>query len=167
VSRQPDFASTPRRERAPLGEALLLAAALAAAALGAGAAVRARRESADAAARVAQARQMLEEQRSRGRAATASGLQPAPVPAQAPPSRIVEAIGEVLPGDARLVHLRVDYRREIDLAMRVDARSAEAWDRLLARLEGVSRFREVEPGPEAREAEVRTTLRARYVVDRP
>lgn len=167
MSRQPDFATSPRRETAPLGEWLLLAAALATAVLGAGAAVRARRESADAAARVAQARQTLEEQRSRARATTSARPPSSPVPAEAPPSRIVEAIGAVLPGDARLVQLRIDYRREIDLAMQVDARSAEAWDRLLARLEGASRFREVEPGPEAREAEVRTTLRARYVGDRP
>ncbi len=47
--------------------------------------------------------------------------------------------------------------------MHVVARDAASWDRLLARLEEAPWLREVQPGPEAREAEVRSVVRARWV----
>ncbi len=46
--------------------------------------------------------------------------------------------------------------------MHVVARDAAAWDRLIAQLERSPEFREVVPGPETRDAEVRSAIRARW-----
>ena len=62
----------------------------------------------------------------------------------------------------RLDHLSIDYRHGGTLEMLVVARDAAAWDLLLERLEKAPRIRDVEPGPEAREAEVRSLVRARW-----
>ena len=72
-------------------------------------------------------------------------------------------LAAVLPGDVRLERLSIDYARGGALEMHVVARDAAAWDRLLARLERAPEFREVEPGPETRDAEVRSVVRARWV----
>ena len=68
----------------------------------------------------------------------------------------------MLPGDVRLERLAIDYRRGGTLELLVVARDAAAWDRLLQQLEAAPRIREVEPGPEARAAEVRSLVRARW-----
>ena len=68
----------------------------------------------------------------------------------------------VLPDDVRLERLAIDYRRGGALELLVVARDAAAWDLLLQRLEAAPRIREVEPGPEARAAEVRSLVRARW-----
>jgi hypothetical protein len=81
----------------------------------------------------------------------------------APPVRIVNAVAAVLPAGARLERLSIDYVRGVSLEMQVVARNASAWDRLLDRLEHAPEFADVEPGPEMREGEVRTILRARWV----
>lgn len=163
MSRQPDFSTGPRREPLrPRWEGLLVATAALALVASGIAAHRAGAEAREAAARVAEARRQLDEQQARlsamapGAAAVAAGA------GQAPPRRIVGAIAEVLPGDARLAQLSIDYEHGVVLEMRVDARRAPAWDRLLERMERSTDFAEVEPGPEDRAAEVRTTLRARW-----
>jgi hypothetical protein len=79
----------------------------------------------------------------------------------------VADVASVLPGDVRLERLSIDYARDGALEMHVVARDATSWDRLLDRLERAPRLREVQPGPEAREAEVRSTVRARWVGDEP
>ena len=68
----------------------------------------------------------------------------------------------MLPDDVRLERLAIDYRRGGTLELLVVARDAAAWDRLLQRLEKAPRIREVELGPEARAAEVRSLVRARW-----
>jgi hypothetical protein len=160
---QPDFSTTPRREAArPAWESLLLAAA-ALALVGSGwAAVRARNEATEAAARVTDARRQLDVQQTRLRALAPLAGDFAAAAAETPPRRIVGAIAGILPGDARLSHLTIDYQRGIAVEMRVDARRAAAWDRLLAQMERSSDFVEVESGPEDREGEIETTLRARW-----
>ena len=80
----------------------------------------------------------------------------------APPSRIVADVAAVLPPDVRLERLAIDYHRGGTLEMLVVARDAAAWDLLLERLEKSSRIKDVEPGPEARAAEVRSLVRARW-----
>ena len=81
----------------------------------------------------------------------------------AEPARIVADVAAVLPGDARLERLSIDYARGGAVELQVVARDASAWDRLLERLEQAPQFREVEPGPEVRDAEVRSVVRARWV----
>ncbi len=83
-------------------------------------------------------------------------------PADVPPALVVSEVASVLPGDVRLERLAIDYRRGGTLELQVVARDAAAWDRLLQQLEAAPRIREVEPGPEARAAEVRSLVRARW-----
>jgi hypothetical protein len=79
------------------------------------------------------------------------------------PTRIVADIAAVLPRDARLERLSIEYGRDVSLQMQVVAKDASAWDRLLARLEAARQFQGVEPGPEDREGEVRSVVKARWV----
>jgi hypothetical protein len=72
----------------------------------------------------------------------------------------------VLPRDTRLEGLTIDYEHGV-LELRVVAREAAAWDLLLDRLEREPRLRDVEPGPEARDAEVRSVVRARWAGGAP
>jgi hypothetical protein len=81
---------------------------------------------------------------------------------EAPPERIVAELARALPDDARIERLSIAYGDEIALEMRVVARDPEAWDRTLERLAKAEPLEEVSPGPERREGEVRTTIRARW-----
>ncbi|MGD8897856.1 MAG: hypothetical protein PVJ73_17645, partial [Acidobacteriota bacterium] len=67
-----------------------------------------------------------------------------------------------LPDDAKVERLDIVYGEEISLEMRVVARDPAAWDRTLERLEETTPLAEVSPGPERREGEVRTTIRAQW-----
>jgi len=82
--------------------------------------------------------------------------------ADALPAQIVAGLASALPGDARLERLSIDYARGGTLEMHVVARDAAAWDRLIAQLERSPEFRDVAPGPETRDAEVRSAIRARW-----
>jgi hypothetical protein len=81
---------------------------------------------------------------------------------EAPPERIVAELARALPDDARVERLSIVYGDEITLEMRVVARDPRAWDRTLERLAQAESLEEVSPGPERREGEVRTTVRARW-----
>jgi hypothetical protein len=74
----------------------------------------------------------------------------------------VAGLASVLPVDVRIDRLAIDYARDVALELQVEARSAAAWDRLLERMERSPEFAEVTPGPEAREAEVRSVVNARW-----
>jgi Tfp pilus assembly protein PilN len=74
----------------------------------------------------------------------------------------VAALASVLPRDARLEGLSIDYQHGGLLELAVEAREAAAWDRLLDRLSRDPRFDDVRPGPESRDAEVKSTVRARW-----
>jgi hypothetical protein len=160
VTRQPDFSSTSRPASRPRGEQGLVALSLAIALACGVAAHRARGEAVEARARVAEARRELEAQEARLRAAAPSPG--ASAAAGARPRRVVSAIAGVLPADARLARLAIDYDGPVSTEMLVDSRQASAWDRLLERIERSPDFTEVEPGPEERNAGMRTTLRARW-----
>lgn len=165
VSRQPDFSTSPRRRRVPPFGTVAVAVGLAAVALAGGVAWRTRDEARIARARVDGVRREVDAAAARLRAAEAStrsgrtGL----LAAEATPARIVADVAEALPADARLERLSIDYARGGALELEVVARDASAWDRLLERLERAPQFREVEPGPEVRDAEVRSLVRARWV----
>ena len=165
MSRQPDFSTAPRRSRVPAWETLAVGAGLLALVLAAGGAWRAREEARSARSRLAEVRREVEAAAARQRALEARARGPARgLPAaEAPPARIVADLASAIPGDVRLERLSIDYARNGALEMHVVARDAASWDRLLARLEGAPWLREVQPGPEAREAEVRSVIRGRWV----
>ncbi len=158
MSLQPDFATAARsRHRLPWEAVLLVTAALALL-WSAFAASQARSEAALAVERVAAAHREMDQATARLRAQS-----PTPREAGRPaPSRILAGIARVLPGDVRLSGLTVDYTHGVALELQVEARDAAAWDRLLARLERSADFDDVEPGPERRQAEVRSVVRARW-----
>ena len=164
MSRQPDFSTAPRRTRAPLWEMLAVGAGLVALVLAAGGAWRAREEARSARSRLAEVRREVESAAARQRAFDARVRGPRGLPAaEAPPARIVADLASAIPGDVRLERLSIDYARDGAVEMHVVARDAASWDRLIARLEGAPWLREVQPGPEARESEVRSVVRGRWV----
>jgi Tfp pilus assembly protein PilN len=167
VSRQPDFSTTPRPRRAPVWDSVALAAGLAALLLSGVAAARAREEARAAGARLAEVRREVETATARLRAFDARAGGTLLQAAEASPARIVADLASVLPADVRLERLSIDYARGGALEIDVVARDAGAWDLLLERLDEAPRFGEVTPGPEAREAEVRSLVRARWIGGRP
>ena len=169
MSGQPDFSSAPRPGHAPVWERLALAVASAALLLSAGAAWRAREDALGARSRLAEVRREVEAASGRLRAfesriRAGSLLLPA---GEASPARVVATLASVLPRDTRLEGLTIDYERGGVLELMVVAREAAAWDLLLDRLEREPRLREVEPGPEERDAEVRSLVRARWAGGAP
>jgi Tfp pilus assembly protein PilN len=165
VSRQPDFSTSPRRSRVPSWETLAVGAGLLAVALAAAGAWRAREEALSARSRLAVVRREVEAASVRQRALEARAQGPARglSAAEAPPARIVADLASAIPEGVRLERLLIDYALDGALEIHVVARDAASWDRLLSRLEGAAWLREVRPGPETREAEVRTVVRARWV----
>jgi len=165
VTRQPDFATSPRRRRVPAWDSVALAAGLLVLALSAAGAWRAQGEARAARARLADVQRDVSAASARLRAlgALARGSVRGLPAAEAPPSRIVSDLASAIPAGVRLERLLIDYSKEGTVEMDVVARDAAAWDRLLARLESSPSLRDVEPGPESREGEVRTLVRARWV----
>jgi len=165
VKRQPDFSTTSRAARTPSWERVALLACAVAALFAMALALRAREEARAAAARLADVSREVAAAAARRQALEAlvlfAGGQ-ALLAEDAPPARIVADVAAVLPADVRLDRLAIDYPRGGALELMVVARDAEAWDLLLERLERAPHFREVEPGPEARAAEVRSLVRARW-----
>ena len=164
VRRQPDFSTLPRERRPPGWERLALALAVLALAASVVAAWRARAEADEARSRLAGVRRQLDQQSARSRvlATAADAGASGAAAADAPPVRILAGIEAVLPGTARLRALSIEYGRGVSIEMQVEARSAASWDRLLEGLERSPDFKDVEPGPENREAEVRAMVRARW-----
>ena len=161
MNRQPDFSTAPRPGGLPAWESLAVAAGLVALALAGGEAWRARLEARQARARLADVRREVEAASARLRAldARARGTPRALSAAEAPPSRILADVAAVLPGDARLERLTIDYARGGAFEMQVVARDAASWDRLLDGMARAPWVRDLEPGPETREAEVRSVIR--------
>lgn len=141
-----------------------MGAALVVLALAAGGAWRAREEARSALARLAEVRRDVDAAsvRLRDLEGRARGTARALRAEDAPPARIVSDLASVVPGDVRLERLSIDYARGGAVEMQVVARDAAAWDRLLARLEKAPWLAEVRPGPEEREAEVRSVVRGRW-----
>jgi len=165
VSRQPDFSTAPRPSRVPAFESVAVAVGLVALILSGGAAWRARDDARAARVRLDAVRREVDAASARLRdldVGARSG-RPELAAVDAEPARIVADVASVLPGDARLERLSIDYTHGGAVELEVVARDASAWDRLLERLERAPQFREVEPGPEARDAEVRSLVRARWV----
>jgi Tfp pilus assembly protein PilN len=167
VTLQPDFSTASGTRRRAPWDTLAVLAGTALLALALAGAWRARTEARLARGRLAEVRREAEAASGRLRAleARARGLARGFLPAaQAPPAQIVAGVAAALPGDVRLERLSIDYARGGAIEIHVVARDAAAWDRLLERMEAAPEFRDVEPGPESREGEVRSVLRTRWAV---
>jgi hypothetical protein len=169
---QPDFSTSPRPRRPPAREvlAVVLGFLLLGLAIASGATTR--RDAGAARERLAAVRREIASLEARLRgvdARTAEGgdlLSRAAAAGGSPPDRIVAAIARVLPEDARVERLTIDYADAITLEMLLVARDAAAWDQALARLVEAGPFDEVIPGPERREGEIRVTVSARWAEER-
>jgi hypothetical protein len=168
MTAQPDFSTALRASGTRAGERLALAIALLAVAVAAGSAWRMREEARVARERLATVRREVQTSSARLQALEALSdaggerLARAEAARTAAPARIVAGVADVLPRAARLERLSIDYGREVSLEMQVLARDASAWDRLLERLARDPQFCEVAPGPEDREGEVRSVVKARW-----
>ncbi len=162
---QPDFRTTARPDRARLGERLVVVVGLAALTFVGFTGWRAREEAKEARARLAATRLEVDRQSADLKALQARLQLQSDAGGLSAPTRIVAAIATVLPPEARLERLAIDYAQgtSASLELRVRTRHAAAWDRLLEGLEGSPAFGQVEPGPESRKAEVESVIRARWV----
>jgi hypothetical protein len=81
---------------------------------------------------------------------------------EAPPARVVADLSALLPPDVRLDGLSLDYSSKLQIEARVSARRPAAYDQLFERLVSSRLFADVMPGPEAREPDLRSSLRMVY-----
>ena len=162
----PDFSTRAATPRLGASELALLAAGVLAAALCARAVWSGRAEVGAARARLADVRRDVDDTRRRtlvlekrmGDGVTGQAW----LTAEAPPSRVLGELGEVLPPDVRLDGLSLTYGRRLEVEMRVVARNPRAYDRLLERLQASSRLKDLVLGAENREGEVQTTVQASF-----
>lgn len=167
----PDFSTAPHR-RAPGRDLGLLAVAFLLAFVAAGAAWSTARERDRTRARVQEVRRGISDAQGRLHALeTRAGAPGGPLTqvflnAEAPPAQVLAEVAGQLPPDVRLEGISLAYGRELALDMRVVAKNPAAFDRLLERLQSLPRLRDVVPGSESREGEVRTTVRAVWVAGR-
>ena len=160
----PDFSTAPRR-RPPVRDLALVAAALVLGLLSARAALSAHAEREMARSRVAEVKKEIDAVRARLRVLEARGgagagpLVQALLTTEAPAARVLAELAEALPPDVRLEGINLAYGRELAVEMSIVARDPRAFDRLLERLDSFPHLRDVRPGPENREGEVRTTVR--------
>jgi hypothetical protein len=163
----PDFSTAPRR-RPPARDVALVAVSLGLALFSVRAAIAARAEQERARSRLAEVQSDVEASKARLRTLEVRGggdgpLGQAVLTSEAPFPRLVAELAGVLPPDVRLERIGLEYGRELALEMNVVARDSRAFDRLLERLDSFPRLRDVRPGPENREGEVRTTVRAAWI----
>jgi hypothetical protein len=161
----PDFSTTPRR-RPRARDIALVVAALGLALLSVRAALAAHSERERARARLAEVQADIEASKAWLRTLEVRGgggeglLGQALLTTEAPFPRVLAELAETLPPDVRLERITLAYGRALALEMGVVARDPRAFDRLLERLDSSPRLRDVRPGAESREGEVRTTVRA-------
>jgi hypothetical protein len=167
MKEQPDFSTRPRPRRPPTRDVVALVVGLLVLGFAVRSAWSARQEAHAARDRLAEVQREVGtlEARVRALGARSAGgelLTRAAAAGQAPPERIVATLARALPDDARVERLSIVYGDEISLQMRVVARDPAAWDRTLERLEQTTSLEEVSPGPERREGEIRSTIRAQW-----
>jgi hypothetical protein len=168
MRRRPDFSTRTRKHPARIEHGLLVLAVMVAglALLEAWSATRGREE---ALARAREARASVDSLRKRTRALEASrgrgdALGPrADLTLRAAPPRVVADLAALLPEEAKLDGLELRYRNQLELTLRVSARSGAVYDELLRRLVASKHLASVLPGPESREGEVKSSLSAIYL----
>jgi len=169
VTAPPDFRTGHRATASsPLAARLVLGAAALALLLGLGGAVRATLARDDARAQVESARRAVvpmraelrdREYRSRR---DATWRHQAELTASSAPPRVIADLAALLPGDARVERLDLRYGDQLELDFHVETRSPAAYDRFLAALVASGRVEKVVPGPEVREGEAATSVKAVY-----
>jgi Tfp pilus assembly protein PilN len=112
----------------------------------------------EAAATVDQAR-ALEARKAEGGRTLASQ---AALTREAPPPRVLSELTALLPRDVRLESVTLAYGERLEIEVSVVARTASSYDLFLARLAESKRFRDVLPGAESRDAEVRGSVRLSF-----
>jgi len=164
----PDF-STRARVRGSVGlDRALVVAGVAAVLMSATLAWRAVGARDEVLGRSAVLRREVEPLRSRLRALEAGAARGGTVRSQAEltvsaaPPRVIADLAALLPGDARLERLELEYGEDLVLDLEVGARSPAAYDRLLESLGSSGRLKDVRSGPEDREGEVKASVTARY-----
>lgn len=80
----------------------------------------------------------------------------------APPSRVVAELAALLPADVRLTGLSLTYGEHLGLEMKVEARSAAAYDVFLDRVQRSPLLTDVLPGVENRDGPVSAVVKALY-----
>jgi len=170
VSRGPDF-STRAEVLRPGGrwEPLLLGIAALLFVASASSAYSTRSEARASQAYLAGLRREVEQDRSRLRALEArrrSGgnllTSKLVLTAEAPPARVLAELTELLPPDVRLESVTFAYGSRLEIEAQAVARRPASYDLFLERLAGSPSFGEILPGPEAREGEMRGSLRMTY-----
>lgn len=170
VSRVPDFSTRSGVSRTRLGwERLLLGTAAALLLASAARAPGAIRDARESEARIAELRREVESDRDRLRALEsrrrAGGdllTSQLVLTAEAAPARVLAEITELLPPDVRLESASFSYSSRLEIETQLVARRPASYDVFLERVAGSPLFTEVLPGPEAREDEMRASLRMAY-----
>lgn len=170
----PDLSTHPRPRAASVWEMALLVACAALVVVAARSAWRTVEERDRAEARVAFVRsegarlraEAREVARHRGRVRE-DLVAPLLLSIDAPPARVAAAIATRLPPSARVGNLVLRYADSLWVDVEIDARDAAAYDRLVEGLLAASEFRDLLPGPEVREGEIRSSLSARFVPEAP
>jgi hypothetical protein len=168
VSPARDFSSRPRGTAFSLSQQALMVAGVGALAVAAWAAADARAGHRDAVGSLARVRGETEAARARireleGRRGPEQALAlRALLSAEAPPPRVVAALAELLPGDVRLDSVALTYGEQVEIDLRVVARTPAAFDLFLESLQRSPSFTRVLPGDEDRRAQMRATVRGRY-----
>jgi Tfp pilus assembly protein PilN len=81
---------------------------------------------------------------------------------EAPPARVLAQLSALLPPDVRLDSVTFSYGERLDIEAVAVARRPASYDVLLERLSASPLFGEIQPGPEARQGEMRGFLRFVY-----
>lgn len=175
VSALPDFGSrAARRGTAVSAERvwLLVGAGLLLLALAASWSARSRLElvraaAADAGAAARDARARVAAARASQDPAAQALAERARLSTTAAPPRVLRELQELMPGAVRLEHVALSYGDQLELELRVAARSALDYDALLERLSRAQTFLLSSTGPENREGEVHALIRLRWAPEAP
>lgn len=167
MTRRPDFSTRPDHSRHLKGRESLAAGVAAALLLWSGAVAwravsEARATEASLAALrldVANARERLRVLDGRRRTGADRLTSQVVLTAEAGPGRVLAELAELLPLDVRLEGVHFDYGSRLELDVQVVARRPAGYDLFLERLQASPSFNEIQPGPEAREGEMRASLR--------
>ena len=164
----PDFSTQARPRQTPVWERVALLVAAAALVLATADAFRAAGARDRSYQELQRGRRDVEARRARLRALDLTAnrgsilRRQAELTALASPPWIISDLAVLLPADARLGRIDLEYRDRLELRLGVETRSPVAYDRLLEALSSSSRLEGLVPGPEVREGPVESSLTAFY-----
>ena len=109
-----------------------------------------------------QERDRLRELESKRRAGASLMTSKLALTAEAPPARVLAQLSALLPSDVRLDSVTFQYGERLEIDAVAVARRPASYDVFLERLSASPLFGEIQPGPEARQGEMRGSLRLVY-----